>query len=364
MNRKRLFFVLPNLRTGGAERVTLTLMNFINQSSYDVTLIVLDPSRAELLGEVSDDLEILFVNKKTVKRSILKLLRIIISEKPDIVFTSLSHLNLALCIFKVILPRKTALVVRESNILSKNVMQFEFYRIFNILYKIFYRFADVIICQTSEMAADLLKNYNISEKKLSIIRNPVDVNRLKKLSGGYEKISKVNKKIVVACGRLDYQKGFDLLLEGFSLVSYKDCELWIIGDGPQKENLENIILSYKLENKVKLLGFMDNPYRHIKSADLFILSSRFEGMPNVVLEAISLGTPVLASSKISGMKELLKDEKSCILIDKVSPLNLAEGIEKFCFSDNWDTPSLSLIDAHLPIKINKKFEDILSRLSP
>ena len=110
-----------------------------------------------------------------MRSALPKLFKLIKSEKPDIVFSNLSHLNLALAIFKFLLPKMTSLVVRESNILSHNIKLFPHKNIFNLLYKIFYKNIDTIICQSSEMAEDLVKNYHIKSQYIKVINNPVDV---------------------------------------------------------------------------------------------------------------------------------------------------------------------------------------------
>jgi glycosyltransferase involved in cell wall biosynthesis len=178
------------------------------------------------------------------------------------------------------------------------------------------------------MKDDLIKTYSFPAMKAVVIPNPVDANQIRSLARARIDTSP-GYLIFVACGRLDYQKGFDILIDAMALVNLKKVSLMIIGDGTLRQALEQKTNSLGLENKISFLGFKDNPYPYFKCADAFILSSRFEGMPNVVLESIVLGTPVIATPAPGGVVEFLNDIDECIVSSDITAESLASAIVTF-----------------------------------
>ena len=358
--KKTLYFVLPNLNMGGAERVCVTLMRYINKNKFQVSLIVLDTDNGVLSDELPKDITCIFLNKKSVKGALLPLLRYLRDNPPDILFSSLSHLNLALAMFGFLLPVDTQIIVRESNIVSQNVRLFRFSSIFNIFYKIFYRRLSLLICQTEEMAADLHYNYHVQRQNITIMKNPVDQKKLIEKSKKID-VSRMRKHILVACGRLDYQKGFDILIEAIHLARITDFELLVIGEGELRGKLESQVSDLGLQQQVRFLGFQKNPYPFIKQADLCILSSRFEGMPNVVLESLALGTPVIATPAPGGVTELLKNSKICLLTNDISAQSLASSLKEFLTRKSAKKPEKTLIQPYLAETIIEQFESIIEQ---
>ena len=195
-------------------------------------------------------------------------------------------------------------IARESNIPSL----IEKYFIIKFFYKYCYVNFDSVIVQSDDMYNDLNVNFRIPKSKLIKINNPVDVshieNKLLETSTTIKK--KHNKFNILVAGRLTYQKGFDLLIEELAKLKNIEFHLIILGDGEDKENLIVLSNRYNLADKIQFKGNVENPYAYMKAADLFILSSRFEGFPNVVLEALVCGTPVLANNCLGGINEIIK----------------------------------------------------------
>ena len=349
---------LPNLFIGGAERVIVTLLKHIDTRRFEVTLISLGYIDPGLAKEIPGDIKLVSFGKQSVRTGLWSLIKFIRNNPPDILFSGLSHLNLALSIIWFLMPKKTKIVVRESNVVSENVKLFPFSLLFKLLYKLFYWRLSLIICQSQEMADDLQQNYNVKSSSLKILQNPLD--RVFLFNEANNVIEKTNaKNLFVACGRLEFQKGFDILLEAIGLLSNHDFELHIIGQGSLNQKLQKQASNLELGGKVKFLGFQENPFPFIKQADLFVLSSRFEGMPNVVLEAIALGTPVVSTPAPGGVVELLKDSKACFLADDISAESLAKSIEHFIARKNHNSPESELIEPYLVENVVKNFEKLL-----
>src|SRR5690606_38180995 len=179
---------------------------------------------------------------------------------------------------------------RETNVVSKHVKRKEI----RFFYK-FYNHFHCIIAQSDDMRKDLVENLNIKTKKIVKINNPVDFQLIesKLNSAGNEKLFSSEFKNVVAIGNLSSRKGFDLLLNVFTELKDKKIKLHIIGDGPDLEKLLIQKARSGLGN-VEFVGVKKNPFPYLQQADLFILSSRYEGFPNVLLEAGACGTYALA----------------------------------------------------------------------
>lgn len=359
MNIRSLFICLPNLEKGGAEQVTINLLRNFDRSLFKITLVVLDNANGKLRKQVPLDVEILALNKTRVLNAIPKLIQILRNKKPDIVFSNLSHLNLALAISKPLLPKKIKLVARESNVVSINVIFFPFSKLFVYLYRVFYRNIDTIVCQSSEMADDLLNNFNVKQGNIRIINNPVDLDFIQRKAGSF-KPSKPAKYVFVACGRLNFQKGFDLLLDAVADLKNIDWALWIIGEGKLKSKLKAKALKLNVQDRVKFLGYKENPYPYFSEADAFILSSRFEGMPNVVLEALAVGTMIISTPAPGGVCLLLNKSKCGILADDISSIALYNAIQTYLKNPEDYKIDSDLIKPYLIREVTEQFEQVMT----
>lgn len=326
--RQKIFFVIPNLNAGGAERVAMILLQHLDRSDFSYTLVVLDDGNGVFVDQVPEDVRLITLGKKRVRAALFALIRLVWKERPALVFSNLSHLNLMLSMFRFLFPGDTKFIARESNIISQNVLLFSSSVVWQYLYKLFYGYFDRVICQSIEMKDDLIKTYSFPATKAVVIPNPVDVNQIRSLAkDGID--PKPADLTFVACGRLDFQKGFDIMIDALALANLKSVSLIIIGEGVLRRKLEKQAEALGLENKVSFLGFKANPYPFFRQADAFILSSRFEGMPNVVLESLALGTPVIATPAPGGVVELLNNIDGCLIGSDITAESLASAIVTF-----------------------------------
>ena len=258
---------------------------------------------------------------------IWKLKKIIKMEKPDIIFSSVFYLNNKLLLLKFLFP-SIKFVVRCENYL------YTFSKKQQVLLKWVYKKADKIVAQTEEMKEELIQETKIAANKIETIHNPIDIDFIEEsLLNANNPFPDNAKKHFLASGRFAYQKGFDLLVEAFDIARKKrnDIELFIIGvnDGNAKEEYDRvweIVKNRHLDKFVHSIGFQNNPYNYVKHADVFVLSSRWEGMPNVLLEALYLGTPVAAFKCIPIIERIVKNGIDGNLADSNSPNSLAEAM--------------------------------------
>ncbi|MEG0697636.1 MAG: glycosyltransferase, partial [Algoriella sp.] len=297
---KTILFIFPDLNQGGAERVITTLCNELDRTKFCLKL-VLFKKEGYYLNHLKDDVEIIELNISRIRYSIFKIIPLINKLKPDIVFTGWGEISAFL---SPLIPffSKTKFVTRETNVVSKHVTRKEilfFYRFYNNFHQ--------IIAQSDDMKNDLIDNFKIHSSKIIKINNPVDfemINRLKEEN--IEQGNNTSYKNIVSIGNLSQRKGFDLLLNVFSYLKNEPIKLTIFGDGPDKEQLLIQKNDLQLDN-VSFFGKVNNPFPFVKQADLFILSSRYEGFPNVLLEAGACGTYSLANNAPGGINEIIQE---------------------------------------------------------
>lgn len=295
-----IIFLLPDLETGGAERIVTTIANHLPREKFEPKIMLLR-KEGGYLDFLKEDVEIIDLKTPRIRHSLKPILKEIRKRKPDIVFSGFGEVNAYLALFIKLFP-KTKFIARETNVVSQHVTRKEikfFYKFYNNYHK--------IICQSDDMQNDLVENFKIRKEKLIKINNPVDFDFIdEKLTISEKPESfKDNFKNVVAIGNLSSRKGFDNLLKVFNHLKSKKIKLHILGDGRDKEVLYQMKSDLKLENVI-FQGQQKNPYQFLKFADLFILSSRYEGFPNVLLEAGACGTYSLANNCPGGITEIIQ----------------------------------------------------------
>ena len=327
--KKTIAFMLPSLVAGGAERVFINLLKEFDRSRFYLHMIVVDPA-GPYLEIIPDDIAFHGLGYKKVSRAIPDIVKTIRKINPDIILSTLDHLNVALLLVKPFLPKKTLLFLRECNLTSSNLANGFKNVVFRMLKKRLLKFADRIICPATAIKNDLQINFGIRPDKMITIYNPVQVEVIRsKLPPHHpDKHSSVYK--IVSAGTLEHRKGFDLLIKVMSKIVKKNhkVHLTLLGDGPEKENLRKQINSLGLSDHVRLAGYQKNPFIYFSEADLFVLSSRYEGLPNVVLESLACGTPVVAFNCPGGIDEIIVNESQGALVPENDVQALSTAIEK------------------------------------
>ncbi|MDQ0782056.1 glycosyltransferase [Chryseobacterium sp. W4I1] len=302
MKKISVIFILPDLETGGAERIVTTIANHLSRDRFEPKILLLR-KQGGYLNFLKEDVEIIDINTDRIRHSLKPILGEIYRRKPDIVFSGFGEVNAYLALFIRLFPR-TKFIARETNVVTQHVTRKEIKFFYN-----FYNNYQKIIAQSDDMLNDLVDNFNIKKKKIVKINNPVDFDFInEKLSVSSKPESfKYNYKNVVAIGNLSARKGFDNLLKVFSRLKNENIMLHILGDGKDKDVLFQMKDFLGLKNVV-FHGRQDNPYQFLKYADLFILSSRYEGFPNVLLEAGACGTYSLANNCPGGINEIIQHQ--------------------------------------------------------
>jgi len=297
-----VIFILPDLETGGAERIITTIANHLSRDKFEPKILLLR-KEGGYLKLLKDDVEIIDIKTERIRHSLKPILKEIYRRKPDIVFSGFGEVNAYMSLFIKLFPQ-VKFIARETNVVSQHVTKKEikfFYTFYNNYHQ--------IIAQSDDMMNDLINNFKVSRSKIIKINNPVDFDFIneKLLNSNKPESFRYNYKNVVAIGNLSARKGFDNLLKVFSRLKNENIILHILGDGKDREILHQMKDFLGLKNIV-FHGRQENPYQFLKYADLFILSSRYEGFPNVLLEAGACGTYSLANNCPGGINEIIQND--------------------------------------------------------
>jgi glycosyltransferase involved in cell wall biosynthesis len=307
--KKKILFIVPTLAVGGSQRVMLTLLENINRNLFSVSLIVVT-QKGELYDQVPSDIKVFHLDCKRMLFAFRSLYQSIDKIQPDIVFSTLGYLNFTLILLKYFMASSFKLVVRESNIVSVQIKGFSHKWVWWLLYRFLYKKADKIICQSNYMLDDLIYKFNIPKEKVSRIYNPVDTLKVRK-KADIDLSPFLNSgrgPHIIGVGRLVPQKGYEHILNFIPKIigKFPDVHFWILGTGELELSLKKLINELDISEHATLVGHQKNPYTWMKHADLFVLSSHFEGLPNVLLEAITNACPVLCLAHPGGTKEILE----------------------------------------------------------
>lgn len=294
-------FVLPSFAGGGAERVVLTLLRQLDRGRFRPSLIVID-GRGPLRGLVPADIEIHDLAKHRLRAAFPGLISKLRRLAPDVVFSTMVHVNLALLLARPLLRGRARIVVREANTPSRSLEATSRPRLLRMLYRWLMPRADTVLCNSQLVADEIEKDFAVPAARIVCLPNPVDVTALREAAGFPSRESGSGRRFVAA-GRLTRQKGFDRLLNMMAEVDGAS-HLTLFGTGPDEAALRRQAAHLGIADQVKFAGFSDTPWAVVAGADAFLLPSRWEGMPNAALEALAVGTPVIATPDAGGIGEL------------------------------------------------------------
>jgi glycosyltransferase involved in cell wall biosynthesis len=255
-------------------------------------------------------------------------------------------------------------VGRESSIISLSMKDEKFSSLFRFFYSRVYQNLDLIICQSKVMASDLIKNFKIKPSSVTVIYNPVDLELVAESVLQTDIPWSDKQEIQFLCvGRLYPVKGYDRLLRIVSTLSDFPYRLTIVGDGPLRQELEQLSLSLKIDSRVHFLGIQENPFKFMVNADCLLMSSYYEGLPNVVLEANACGLPVIAFNAAGGIGEIITEGLNGWLVDDGDEDEFAEKLsaKEYLQVDKGKIAAFVTERFSLP-KITKQYEDAILSL--
>ncbi len=319
----KICFVIPTLTSGGSERVVSHLANYWAKQGHEVSVVIFDDEKSQfytlhqkinfssiyLFDKPASYFKKLVVTIKQVQRLRSKFRQI----QPDVI---ISFIDIAILLSTLALVGlKFPLIVSERNNPYKNPVNL-FLKLFNRF--ISFRLAQGIVLQSKAVRKYFPKSYWY---KIRIIPNPVIAAPV--LWNGLEE-----RKRIVTVGRLEYQKGHDILIRAFAIVhkTYPEWKLIIVGHGSKLDSLQKLANDLSLKKSIEWYGRTQKVDRILLQSDIFVFSSRFEGFPNALCEAMSCGMPVISTDCEFGPAEIITHHKNGILVPKENPEALAEAI--------------------------------------
>jgi len=340
---------IPTFHVGGAEKVTVQLANYFSENGLDITIICLAKD-GELFDQLLPSLDVIVLSETsfTAIGTLPSLIKVINALKPDILLSTLYNTGLASVIASLFAQHKPLIIGGLHNsILNKSRYSSNLKEKYFLipLIKLLFSKCDAFIPVSNQLAEELLGICSLPSSRVFPILNPSYDCRYPNLAR--EPIShpwlscSVSRgyKTLCAVGRLVPQKGFDILLKAFYIaLQTAELRLVIVGDGPEYLALTRLASKLGVLDYVDFLGHQTNPLPYMSGSDLFILSSRYEGMPNVLVEALSCQIPIIASDCETGPREVLANGYYGKLVQPLSAEALASSIIQFA-NEGLDIPA-------------------------
>jgi glycosyltransferase involved in cell wall biosynthesis len=308
--RSRIAVFVSFSGTGGVERMLLNLARGLADLGPDVDLI---PARTKsaYFETLPTRVRSVDLGASHTLTSLPGLARYLRTERPTALLAAKDRANQVAILARYFAGVSTRVVLRMGTTVSaamagKHLIK---KRLWYLRMRILYPFADAVVAVSNGVADDLAKNAGLSPTLLRVIQNPVITPELMVLADQpveHPWFSPGNAPVIMGVGRLTRQKDFPTLLRAFALVREKRlCHLTILGEGRDRVILESLARELGIRRDVCFPGFVENPYAYMRKAALFVLSSVWEGSPNVLTEALALGTPVVSTDCPSGPREIL-----------------------------------------------------------
>lgn len=364
-SKLKILFFIASLRSGGAERVASTLVNYWAEQGYEIDFVTLDTSGNDFYKLHKNikrfELDLYGASSGLIEKFIrifkrIYLLRALIKKsKPDMVLSFMDTNNIyaivaaKLASAKVIISERTYPPFYNSG------------NFFDKLRKFIYRFSNAHVAQTSEVK-EWADEFLPSSVKSVVISNPLP----EKYSN--PELPKDRGNIVIAVGRLSFEKGFDLLIKAYAAIAKKNKNwcLEIVGDGPEKSNLEELIKSLGMADYIKLKGLSHDISQDYKRAKIFVLSSLVEGFPNVLLEAMAHGLAPISFDSKCGPRDIIQHLQNGILVESKNAAKLAEELDQLIVNNAMQNKlsknALTIKNDYSLKSISNKWIDIINTI--
>lgn len=321
---------LPSLYGGGVERVLVNLTRGLVEQGVSIDLVLV---RAEgpYLSLIPPQVRIINLQKSRLIASLPGVVRYLKQNKPATFLTAMEDTNLVALWSRFLAGASTRMVVSVHNTISQEVQNSKQLkrRISPYMVRRFYPMADAVVT-VSQGAANDLARLGLPKDNIKVIYNPVVTSDL------FEKVKDPvdhpwfapgEPPVIIGIGRLEKQKDFDTLLQAFAKVQQqRPARLMILGEGQARSHLETLAKELGIAEQIALPGFVNNPYAYMSKAAVFVLSSLYEGLPTVLIEAMAAGTKVVSTNCESGPAEILENGRYGKLVPVGDASAMAEAI--------------------------------------
>jgi glycosyltransferase involved in cell wall biosynthesis len=333
--RPRVCFVLPSLNGGGAERAAVQILNALDGSRWQRSMYLFR-REGPYVNEVHPEIALTAGSGGSRVAGWLELRRFVRNTRPNLVVSFLSYFSVLSATRSAAV--NTRVVFNQQTPMSAFLTDADYHwrrpwhrRAFSLVTRIGYRFADAIVTTSTGVADDLVASFGVARNRIRVVHNPVDLASIAAAVG--EPLDPAHQQTwshpaIIAVGRLADAKNYPLLLAALAIVRQRvPARLFILGEGEREAELRELANRLNLGDAVVFCGFQRNPWKYIARADVFALSSRYEGFGNVLVEAMACGVPVVATSS-SGTREIVSVGIDGLLVDRHDPAALAAALER------------------------------------
>jgi glycosyltransferase involved in cell wall biosynthesis len=332
MSSPEVVLFLPSLAGGGAERVFVELANQFAAEGVRVDL-VLCSATGPYLGEVAPAVRIVDLGVPRVLRALPRLARHLRREKPASVLSALDHSNVVAVAARTLAARRTRCVVSTRVVPTMLSVESGAAAADKVMFaaRLVYRFADAVIANSGAVADDMAAYLRVPRRRINVIYNPLGLDFIRRQSEqpvAHPFCAPGAPPLVLSAGRMSPLKDFPTLVRAFAQVrARRDCRLVILGEGPDFDAVRGLVRELGIEQDVALPGFDRNPFAWMRHARVFVSSSLSEGCPNVLMQALACGTPVVSTRSIGGAAEILEDGRWGTLVPVGDPQAMADAID-------------------------------------
>lgn len=326
-SRIRIGFLLPHFSTGGVERVILNLLRRLDRARFQPVLLLLK-RRGDLLDQVPADVPIDDLGGARTILAIPRLRRCFKRQSIAVVYAGTNATNLGAIVAAATMRDPPIVIVSEHTPLRRYWSSAKWPRFRSAAMKLLYPRAWAIVAPIAEIAAEIREFLPLQEDMVHVLANPIidgaDIASLE----AHSPLTADGEITLVAAGRLETVKGFDILLNAMGRLdgALADSQLVILGEGPERRRLETMIVELGLNGRVHLPGRVPNPEDYYRKAFAVVVSSRFESGPNVLVEAMSVGTPVISSDCPFGPRRILLNGEAGMLVAPEDPGAIAAAV--------------------------------------
>ena len=328
----RLLAVNASMTGGGAERQLILLLRHLDRARFAPTLCLLEET-GPLLAEVPSDVPVDGLDKRSrfdLPRLVKRLARILRRDTPDVVFSKVDYTNTVVALAGALSRADVPLVMSETSVQSRALRDMSFPWVRRTLLRWSYTQAACIVVPSPGVETDLRSTVGVTNDCLHVIQNMVDIAGIR--TAARERVdlpfADGPTPLLVAAGRLHPAKGYDDLLLALRLLKgTRACNLAILGVGPEQARLEKLVVKLGISEHVAFMGFRENPFAVMARADVFVSASHFESFGNTLIEAMTLGVPVVTTRVPAGPEWIVTDNETGIFADPSSPADLAAKIE-------------------------------------
>ncbi len=324
-------FFIPALNGGGAQKVVVNLANVLPELTDCPIHVVLARKEGEFIDELRSDVQVIDLATKRASRSFFALARYMRRHKPQVLMSSMNYVNIICMLAALLAKRPCRIVLREATVvLPHSGSLFVRFRKNRLIYlmRFFYPLADAIIANSQETLNSMEQAGIRVRNKSAVIGNPITIPPRDIEPRSLEWLPYPRPPFICSVGRLAEEKGYDTLLSAFARLQNGRLHLVILGEGELRESLTRQAEELGIKERVHMPGFVQNPMAVVRNAEAFVLSSRWEGFGNVLVEALATGIPVVSTDCPGAPRDILENGTHGHLVPYDDPDSMAEGISR------------------------------------